>query len=67
MFGLSSVLLRRGVVWRLVVAFYSCEIDLDRQNRFDKSKILNYGTLKNWSYRYSGNYFIKFIGFIDLL
>ena len=42
-FGLSSTLLRYDVVHRLVATFYPCEDDSDMQNRFDKSKILNYG------------------------
>ena len=42
-FGLSSVLLRRGVVRCLVAAFYPCEDDSDRQDIFDESKISNYG------------------------
>ena len=40
-FGLSSFY-RCGVVCRLVVMFYRCESDLDRQNRFNQSKISNY-------------------------
>ena len=40
-FGLSSFY-QCGVVCRLVVMFYRCESDLDRQNRFKQSKISNY-------------------------
>ena len=40
-FGFSSFY-RCGVVCRLVVMFYRCESDLDRQNRFNQSKISNY-------------------------
>ena len=43
MFGLSSTLLRRGVVRHLVTRFYPCESDSNRQNIFDQSKISNYG------------------------
>ena len=32
-FGQSSTLLQRGVVHRLVAAFYPCEGDSDRQER----------------------------------
>ena len=35
--------LRHGVVHRLVAAFYLCDDDSDRQNKFDQSKISNYG------------------------
>ena len=41
-FGLSYALLRRSIVRRRVVTFYSCESNLDRQGRFDQLKILNY-------------------------
>ena len=37
-FGLSSFY-RRGVVRRLVIAFYLCVGDSDKQNRFDQSNI----------------------------
>ena len=36
-------LLRRYVIRWLVVAFYLCKGDSDRQDRFDRSKISNYG------------------------
>ena len=42
MFGLSSTLLQRYVVRRLVAAFYPYEDDSDKQNIFDQSKISNY-------------------------
>ena len=40
-----SLFYRRGVVRRLVAAFYLCGGDLDRQNKFDQSKISNYDCL----------------------
>ena len=35
-------LVRRGAIRRLIVAFYLCGDDLDKQSRFDQSKISNY-------------------------
>ena len=42
MFGLSSFY-RRGVVHRLVTAFYLCGGDSSKQDIFDQSNISNYG------------------------
>ena len=42
-FGLSSPLLRRGAIYCLVTTFYPCEDDSDMQDKFDQSKISNYG------------------------
>ena len=50
MFGLSSFidvwfvvgLLQRGVIRRLIAAFYLYEGDLNKQDRFDQSNISNY-------------------------
>ena len=57
---------RHGVVRRLVVTFYLCGGDSDRQDIFDQSKISNYdlNMLKNWSCKYSSHYFIKFVSFM---
>ena len=41
-FDLSSTLLQRGAICHLVVAFYLCDDDSNRQNIFDQSKISNY-------------------------
>ena len=41
-FGLLSFY-RRGVIRRLVTVFYLYGGDSDRQNRFDQSKISNFG------------------------
>ena len=35
-------LLQRGVVRRLIAAFYLCEDDLNRQSGFNQTKISNY-------------------------
>ena len=43
MFGLSPALLRRSVVHRLLVMFYPCEVNSNKQHIFDQSKISNYG------------------------
>ena len=55
-----------GIVRRLVIVFYLCGSDSDKEDRFDPSKISNYvvNMLKNWSCKYSNNYFIKFVDFI---
>ena len=42
MIGLSSALLQCVVVRRLIIIFYSCEGDSDRQDKFDQTNILNY-------------------------
>ena len=42
-FGLSSPLLRCGAIYCLVATFYLCEDDSDMQDKFDQSKISNYG------------------------
>ena len=39
MFGLLSALLRCGDVCRFVAAFYPCEDDSDKYDRFDQWKI----------------------------
>ena len=43
-FGLSSTLLRHGIVRHLITVFYLCESNLNRRNIFDQSKISNYGS-----------------------
>ena len=43
MFGLSLALLRHGDVCRFVAVFYPCEGDSYKQDKFDQSKISNYG------------------------
>ena len=50
------------------MVFYLCGSDSDKEDRFDPSKISNYvvNMLKNWSCKYSNNYFIKFVGFIPI-
>ena len=47
------------------MVFDLCGSDSYKEDRFDPSKISNYvvNMLKNWSCRYSNNYFIKFVGY----
>ena len=68
MFGFLSVLLQRVIVRCLITVFYLCESNLDRQDRFDQSKIqiMVVTMLKNWSCRYSNHNIIKFVGFIPI-
>ena len=62
-------LLQRGVFRRLVVTFYLCGCDSNKQSRFVQLKISYYDyqyVEDHWSLRYSNNYIIKFVGFIQI-
>ena len=64
-FGLLSFY-QHGVICRLITVFYLCgaiqigKVDLIRR----KYQIMVVNMLKNQNYRYSSQYFIKFVGFM---
>ena len=60
-------LLRRGVVRRLIMNFYICKSDSDRQKTYLINRmyqIMIISILKNCNCKYYSRYFIKFIGFM---
>ena len=66
-FGLLSFY-RRGVIHHLIAVFYLYGSDSNMQKIFDHLKISNYDSqyVKELGYKYSSNYFIKFLDFMSI-